>query len=421
MRGSTAGLTEGTVESRHSIYDAFLVLLDVLFSSVIAAPVVIAYWRGAWNLMQYIFYPHNPTASALVTTFIGIIGHFIFFYCQNWLSRTFNPDKHRLTFMIVSRIYTAIYGFVCISAWRGPWALLDLYSESRIWTLIIVTVICIVLLVFCKGLRNISSTPFGVSTDHSKDYFVTPTMFKSSASKEPAFYFIDCAFSVIVIGTLVVLVWRSLWVIFDLLIFPREQTLSAWYSLAIGYGIVAITFALQPLMKLACDRLTGLWRIAACDAFLFFSFVGTVNVWRGVWQLLDLHLFPENPVMSNLLCHGVSFFFLAMLNCSNSVLVRGVFIDAEEPMGQCVIFPVYYIRLFVQKERTKKQRRILDALEKGDLQTELLEKSEKNTPKIVKSSAKSIEMTNMANIKPTKIENGYEKENYPNGEHKIGQ
>lgn len=110
-----------------------------------------------------------------------------------------------------------------------------------------------------------------------------------------------------------------------------------------------------------------------------------------------------------------------MLNCSNSVLVRGVFIDAEEPAGQCVIFPVYYIRLFVQKERTKKQRRILDALEKGDLQTELLEKSEKSTPQIVKSTSKSIEMTNMANNKPTKIENGYEKENYLNDEHKNGQ
>lgn len=126
-----------------------------------------------------------------------------------------------------------------------------------------------------------------------------------------------------------------------------------------------------------------------------------------------------------------------MLNCSNSVLVRGVFIDAEEPAGQCVIFPVHYIRLFVQKERTKKQRRMIDILEKGELQTELLEKSEKNTPQIVKGLSKSNEMTNMANNLPKnvpKIENGLEKENfcekenhhlyengYENGEHKIGQ
>lgn len=124
--------------------------------------------------------------------------------------------------------------------------------------------------------------------------------------------------------------------------------------------------------------------------------------------------------MSNLISHSVSFILLAMLNCSNSVLVRGVFIDAEEPAGQCVIFPVHYIRLFVQKERTKKQLKVLDALEKGDLQAELLEKFEKESPKIVKCATKSIEMTNMINNRP-KMENGYEKELHVNGEHKISQ
>lgn len=68
---------------------------------------------------------------------------------------------------------------------------------------------------------------------------------------------------------------------------------------AIGYGVVAVTFALQPVMKWACDHLTGLWRIGACDAFLFFSFIGTVNVWRGIWQLLDLLFMP-----------GLSIFYL---------------------------------------------------------------------------------------------------------------
>lgn len=182
MRGSTAGLAEGTIETRNTLHDAFLVLLDILFASVIAAPVVIAHWRGAWNLMQYIF-QDDPLASAVATTFLGFIGHFFFFYCSEWLNRTFHPDKNRLTFMCVSRIYTLVYGFICISAWRGPWVLMDMYwTPSHIPTLTAVTVIGTILLVFCKGLRNVSSTPFGVSTDHSKDYFVTPTMFKSSVS-----------------------------------------------------------------------------------------------------------------------------------------------------------------------------------------------------------------------------------------------
>lgn len=73
-----------------------------------------------------------------------------------------------------------------------------------------------------------------------------------------------------------------------------------------------------------------------------------------------------------------------MLNCSNSVLVRGVYIDAEEPGGQCVIFPVYYIRLYFQKERNKKQRRKQDA-EKAVQQTELIESSHRAQQQIVKN------------------------------------
>lgn len=51
------------------------------------------------------------------------------------------------------------------------------------------------------------------------------------AAKEPGFYVIDCMFSVLVIGTLVVFVWRGLWVLCDLIIYPGELSLSSWGSL----------------------------------------------------------------------------------------------------------------------------------------------------------------------------------------------
>lgn len=34
--------------------------------------------------------------------------------------------------------------------------------------------------------------------------------------------------------------------------------------------------------------------------------------------------------------------------------MRGVYIDAEEPAGKCVVFPIYYLRLIFQHERAKK-------------------------------------------------------------------
>lgn len=68
----------------------------------------------------------------------------------------------------------------------------------------------------------------------------------------------------------------------------------------IGYIIVAVTFLLQPLMKWACERLEGFARVLVADIFLFTSFVGTVNVWRGVWQLLDIYFLPGELIFVTL-------------------------------------------------------------------------------------------------------------------------
>lgn len=45
---------------------------------------------------------------------------------------------------------------------------------------------------------------------------------------------------------------------------------------------------------------------------------------------------------------------LMLMNCANTVLVRGVYLDGDEPRGECVVFPTHYIRLFFTRERRKK-------------------------------------------------------------------
>lgn len=61
---------------------------------------------------------------------------------------------------------------------------------------------------------------------------------------------------------------------------------------AIGYMVVAIAFLLQPVMRWLCDRLNGAMRLLAADVFLLFSLLGTVNVWRGIWNLLNIYFLP---------------------------------------------------------------------------------------------------------------------------------
>lgn len=180
MRGSTAGLAEGIIASPQTVHATFLVFLDILFSSLIVAPAVINYWRGTWNLMAYVLFPNDMFLSAIASSVLAATGNFVLAYCQEKFSRTFHPDKHRITFFVFSRFYTLVFGLLSVNSWRGIWMLMDQYVPYKVSTLLVITGFSLLMLALCKGLRNISSQPFALSTDHSKDYFLIPTMLKTS-------------------------------------------------------------------------------------------------------------------------------------------------------------------------------------------------------------------------------------------------
>lgn len=66
------------------------------------------------------------------------------------------------------------------------------------------------------------------------------------------------------------------------------------------------------------------------------------------------YLLLDQLELSCWITHWLCLVLLILLGCSNSLLVRGVYIDAEEPAGKCVIFPCYYLRLIFQQERARK-------------------------------------------------------------------
>ncbi|XP_046831998.1 uncharacterized protein LOC124430039 [Vespa crabro] len=352
--GMTGGLDS---QSSSRLHYMILTILDTIFSAIVAAPAVVGYWRGTWGLSDAYLYKDDPVFSSFVSVTIGFTGLFVFSITQHRLNDLLHPDKHRLSYYAGSRFYTAVFGFCCVNAWRGAWEALDFYTELIPSTVFATTAVSLLALAIMRAIRNVSAPPFSLSLDSCPGYFEVQTMFRVNNTRGWSLYLLDCAFSVGVVGTLVVFVWRGVWILFDLYLLPENREHSALGSLAIGYIIVVVTFSLQPLMRYVCARLEGLPRLIAADAFLLLSFLGTVNVWRGIWNLLDLWLLPNNLVLSCWITSVGCFVFLLLLNCSNSILVRGVYIDAEEEEGKCVIFPCHYLRLFFKIEREKKEAR----------------------------------------------------------------
>ncbi|XP_066592248.1 uncharacterized protein fusl isoform X3 [Prorops nasuta] len=316
---------------------------------------VIGCWRGGWVLMDAYpeIFPEWPS-FALGTGLHTIFAIFKELFHENCAAVS---KKSVLLGRALQVLYIYVFGVSCMGQWRGGWILLDArLIKAAPWAVGLFTCTLVSILMFLRSIRNLVAPPFVICIDNINHVYMFPTRYKKN-TRDWSLYILDCAFSVGVIGTLVVFVWRGVWILVDLYVLPEDRETSAVSSLVIGYVIVGVTFCLQPLMRYVCATLEGLPRLIAADAFLLLSFLGTVNVWRGIWNVLDLWLLPENPKLSCWITHVGCFAFLVLLNCSNSILVRGVYIDAEEDKGKCVVFPCHYLRLFFKVEREKKEAR----------------------------------------------------------------
>ncbi|KAK9890735.1 hypothetical protein WA026_012083 [Henosepilachna vigintioctopunctata] len=353
MRGSVADAAQ-VFQEKNEVYRIFLAVLDFIFSAFVITPAVVGCWRSQWELMSIYCYPNDRVLSAAISTAIGFIGNLILNISQKRLDAMFHPDMNRVLYYIVSRTYSMFYAFVCVNWFKGVWQLLDAFTPGDVLTVSLATSSGVVILAFFRSLRNISSPPLVVASDERIGYFQVLTIFRVSSSEKRSLYLLDCIFSTAVIGTLVVSVWRGCFQLLDLLVYPEDKLLSYWVTLIMGYGVVSIAFLLQSPTKWICDHLPLIPRLIFGDIFIIFSAFGTINTWRGMWDLLDYYFLPDQKQLSCWLVYWVSLIFLILMGCSNSLLVRGVFIDAEEPGGDSMIFPCHFIRNLLAKQREEK-------------------------------------------------------------------
>lgn len=177
MRGSSTVIPD-TVPSVPQKNSALLEFADVVFASVVVTPTVIVYWHSAWTLMDLYIYPNDQMISNTITAVIGWFLNLLLCVFQTHFSEYLNPDRGRVTYFVLSRLYTVVAGIACIGAVRGMWNLMNHCIEDTAPMLLGSTAAGTVLLAALKTLKNICAIPFVVVIDSPRDHFEMPTFFR---------------------------------------------------------------------------------------------------------------------------------------------------------------------------------------------------------------------------------------------------
>ena len=143
----------------------------------------------------------------------------------------------------------------------------------------------------------------------------------------------DQLFSQLILVTLVVIVWRSLWNLENLLFYPDDYTLSALVSLAAGVVSCLIVAALQfPLADIAktLQKYSRFWIWLTHSIFNLIGIFGVVSFWRGLWNIQDLFIDSTN---SNWAAHGAAIVAMMITFCSRTLTANSILVDAEKKEG----------------------------------------------------------------------------------------
>lgn len=178
MRGSTAGLAD-TLAGGSRAYSALLEGADALFASAVVAPAVVTYWQSTWSLMDLYVLPEDSVGSAAACAGFGLLTNLLLCVLQTRLARALHPDRGRVAYCALSRLYTVAAGVACVAAWRGVWNLLNECTGHSARTLLSTTAAATLSLAALRAARNICAAPFAVALDSPQDYFDVPTMFRT--------------------------------------------------------------------------------------------------------------------------------------------------------------------------------------------------------------------------------------------------
>jgi len=331
-----------------------LTLADFFWSGCVVAPLVVTYWRGTWDLLEDWVYPvpANKTVQlkgeegetesqswiSLYGQLTGVTCYLLGLFIRIGLDLTkyhlkeMIEGRSRWVRALVSWVYVALFAIAGVSFWRGIWTLMTKDVGLGPAQLLVIMVMGLVLILVMKAGKSLLSTPLVIAVDRHEDIWANGNYFKKTPT-DKWWFVLDVLFTNLVMRHLIVFSWWSLWELENQFLIEKDinkkDQYVAWDSLVMGYCAYIVTYGLDHLHQ--NTNTTKLYVDKALYVFtILFGLFATVNIWRGLWSMLDHYFLHDIDHDENyLLSHIIGLVLLTAAMVSSTISNDGIILDTE--------------------------------------------------------------------------------------------
>jgi len=318
--------------------DCIYYMVNWFWSAIVVAPVVVIYWRGTWDLLADLVYPNNvqhPATqrqiSGLVCYLAGLVTRIVMDMVKGSLQK-FLEDKEEIIMKVVSWLFTALYALAGVSFWRGVWFLMKMDVGVNPVKLFIILSVSIAVLFYTGVSRSLIASPLGITLDTKAAAFHTKMFFERS-SESKMWLFLDTIFTNLVIRQLIVFSWWSLWSLLNTFLLQPKVARGegvSYDSLILGYIGAGLCLIFDRVIQNSVLKNPYMMKLTSMLVTLL-AFFSSVNVWRGMWSLLNMYFLPSlEPDGSYLIGHVLGLTALSALKLSNTIATDGIAEDSDE-------------------------------------------------------------------------------------------
>ncbi|KAI3387137.1 hypothetical protein SNEBB_003650 [Seison nebaliae] len=396
--------------SRYYKINILYQFIDSFIICFLIGSLCISFWRGTWQLFDLFVVPNNFLLSALVSFGIGAFFLINTHYFQSQICSIEEKIKSYVMKRLFRIIYIYFHSNFNVLHWRGFWNIIDHIFGRSLLSAIIGGLIAIVLSIIHGTIIGLISAPFtclheGINSFHNIPLFFktnteelkkntnlnflmlensesdieheplskrkimkvndefcfgtndvelidelecvhqTSSLKKSSTFKD----LLNSLYTILIIHSIIILGWRSLWLLIDYLYFNEKITksflnnnsngtdvssyinksldvdyVSSIISGVIGYTSFFFLIVIQEyVLNINWKVDNKIFMRISTSIYLLTCFFSSINIWRFVWNMFNIYFLSSYQVLSLILSHLIGIIGLIFLRYSASLLVRG--------------------------------------------------------------------------------------------------